>query len=82
MTRKTYRNSTQVLLDILDSLTEQKLMSEIGRQSRVAFDVCAIIVNELKKRGFVNTFDESTYTKYQLSSNGLEFLKHLRIWLE
>jgi len=82
MIKKPYRNSTQVLLDILDSMTERKLMSEIERSSRVAFDVANIIVTELKKRDFVNSFQENTHTKYQLSSNGLEFLKYLRIWLE
>ena len=79
---RTYRDSTHVLLDLLESMSSLKLLSEIERQSRLSYDVASVLVNELIKKNFAIKVEENTYCKYQLSTEGIEFLKHLRIWCE
>lgn len=76
------RNSTQILKDILECMTEKKILSQIERTSRLSFDVATILVKELERKGFVNNFTEENRSKYQLSSSGLEFLNFLRIWCD
>lgn len=81
MTR-VYRNSTYVLKDVLESMRDKKLLSEIERASRLSFDVAKTIVDELVKKKFVNVYEDKNRKGYQLSSLGLEFLNFLKIWCE